>query len=55
MLITPSDYYTHLKAKLSSLNQISSNKADQIKLNKSDGLNNAELQRVGQIRIFTSS
>ena len=40
--IKPNDYYcTHRKPKLSSLNQISSNQVDQIKLNKPHGLNNA--------------
>ena len=44
VLIKPSDYCTHLKAKLSSLNRISSNQGDQTKLSKSNGINNAELQ-----------
>ena len=38
----PNDYCTHLMAKLSSLNQISSNQVDQFKLNKSSQSNNDE-------------
>ena len=38
----PSDYCTHLMAKLCSLNQISLNQVDQIKLNKSSQSNNDE-------------
>ena len=50
MLIKPNDY--HQKAKLSSLNQISSNQGDQIKLNKSHGLNNAELKEVVKLELL---
>ena len=52
MLIKPNDYCTYLKAKLSSFYQISSNQGDQIKLNKSNGLNNAELQELVKLGLL---
>ena len=46
LLMKPSDCCTHLKPKLSSLNQIISNEGYQITMNKSHGLNNADLQEL---------